>query len=268
MRLLISLFLFLAPALVAVTPASAQTRILQLAYEAEDGAPVTGFFYRDAETPDDAPVALLMHGLTGSALQWLATDNRSYGDELALMLLRRGYRVAALDARAHGARPESANPIARVMAAREGDTGAYREMITETIGDYRQLLDLMDEEAGGPTNVLVVGYSMGAQMATWLAAEDPRVTHVVTLVPPAVANVPEVAPLAAAPRVDRPWLLITATDDVFATPEQNMALAEAGGEMVTQVSFESGHRLPQTYIGVIEAWLHEHDPRSNIDSND
>lgn len=268
MRLLMSLFLFLAPALVAVTPASAQTRILQLAYEAEDGAPVTGFFYRDAETPDDAPVALLLHGLNGSTLQWLATDNRSYGDELALMLLQRGYRVAALDARAHGARPEGADPIARVMAAREGDTETYREMITETIGDYRQLLDLMNEEAGGPTNVLVVGYSMGAQMATLLAAEDPRVTHVVTLVPPAVANVPEVAPLTAASRVDRPWLLITATNDVFATPEQNAALARSGREVVTQVSFESRHRLPETYIGIIEAWLHEHDPRSNIDRSD
>lgn len=264
MRLLSGLSLLFVSAALAVSPATAHTRILQLAYPAEDGEPVTGFLYRDADTADDAPVALLMHGLTGSTLHWLASDNRSHGDELARMLLERGYRVAALDARAHGARPEGQAPMARVMAAREGRPQAYRQMIQTTIGDYRQLLDRLDEEAGKTTDVLVVGYSMGGQMAAILAAQDPRVTHVVTLVPPAVQNVPDVAPLAAAPQIDRPWLLLTASEDVFSTPEQNDQLAAAGGRRVTRVEFESGHGLPDTYVGVIEAWLHQTAPLSNL----
>lgn len=252
--------LLIACAALLSSDADAQNRILQLGYEDEAGSPVTGFFYRAAETQDDAPIALLMHGLGGSTLHWLATDNRSYGDRLANMLVERGYRVAALDARSHGARPQGAGPMERVIAAREGNTAAYEAMITETLTDYQQLIDRMHEEAGGTTDVLVVGYSMGAQMATLLAARDERVTHIVTLVPPAVENVPALAPINAAPRIKRPWLLLTSSDDPFASDQQNAELEAAGGEFVTRIGFNGGHALPASYVSVVENWLHQQRP--------
>lgn len=238
-------------------PGWAQTFVQQLGYDAPDGSRITGFVYQSANTAKDAPVAILMHGLMGSSLSWLAADNFSNGDDVTAMLLARGYRIMALDARVHGARSEERKPVALVKDARKGDTAAYRKMINDTVGDYKFLLDRLIKNFKDSGHVLVVGYSMGAQMGTLLAAQDDRVTHLATMVPPAVRNVPEVSPIKFAPDVQVPWLLLTATKDEFSTPEQNAELIASAGKTPTNVSFDSGHVLPQSYVAAIESWLDE-----------
>lgn len=247
---------FVALAIIASSaPGWAQTFVQQLGYDAPDGDRITGFVYQSKDTAKDAPVAVLMHGLMGSSLYWLAADNLAYGDDVTAMLLARGYRIVALDAREHGARRGDEKPMALVKAARRGDTEAYQKMIKDTVGDYGFLLDRIMKNFKNARHVLVVGYSMGAQMGTMLAAQDERVTHLVTMVPPAVRNVRDVSPIKFAPDVQVPWLLLTSTKDEFSTPEQNAELIAAAGQTATNVSFESGHALPQSYVASIASWL-------------
>jgi pimeloyl-ACP methyl ester carboxylesterase len=233
----------------------AQTHVQQLGFNAPDGDRITGFIYQSTDTKKDAPMAVLMHGLTGSSLYWLAADNMMQGDEITAELLERGYRVLALDARAHGARRGGNRPMEMVKAARGGDSEAYQAMITNTVEDYVFLLDRMLKNFDKTDHILVVGYSMGAQMGTLLAASDDRVTHLVTMVPPAVRNVMPVAPISFAPEVKIPWLLLTADNDEYSTKAQNAELIAAAGKTPTNVSFDSRHLLPETYVQSVEKWL-------------
>lgn len=245
--------------LVAVTTASAAslagTYVQQVGYDAPDGDRITGFIYQAEGTRKDAPLAVLMHGLMGSSLYWLADDNLMYGDDVTAELIERGYRVVALDARAHGARIRDEKPIAYVKAARSGDSAAYEAMISGTVQDYRFFLDKILSRYSETMQVLVVGYSMGAQMGTMLAAQDERVTHLVTMVPPAVRNVPAVSPIRFAPEVKIPWLLIIAEEDEYSSQQQNEELAAAAGRAPETRSFDSKHVLPADYVKTVEEWI-------------
>lgn len=246
-------------AIIAVTAASvtavAGTYIQQLGYDAPDGNRITGFVFQSQETKQDAPLAVLMHGLMGSSLYWLAEDNLMYGDDVTAELIERGFRVVALDARAHGARIVDEKPMAYVKAARRGDSAAYEAMITNTVGDYKFLLDKVLKKFSKTNQVLVIGYSMGAQMGTILAAEDKRVTHLVTMVPPAVRNVASVSPIRFAPEVKVPWLLITATKDEYSSTKENAELIAAAGRAPENISFDSKHMLPAEYVASLKEWL-------------
>ena len=242
-------------ALTVSTITYAETYVQQLGYDAPDGNRITGFVYQSTSTPKDAPLAILMHGLMGSSLYWLAEDNVMSGDDITAALIERGYRVVALDARAHGARIIDKKPIEYVMAARKGDSAAYVAMIKNTVDDYRFLLDKLSRQFGEADHVLAVGYSMGAQMATLLTADDKRVTHLVTMVPPAVRNVSEVAPISHAANVTVPWLLITADQDEYSSNEQNFELIAVAGRTPEVISFDSKHMLPSAYVSSVENWL-------------
>lgn len=235
--------------------ADTRTRIDPLVYTAEDGERINGFTYISRETTEDAPLAVLMHPMAASSLYWLAKDNLMSGDKITSDLIRRGYRVVALDARAHGARLGNKNPVEFLEAVQRGETNAYKAMISSTIKDYQLMLDDLLKKHPNAKGVLAAGYSMGAQMATLLAAQDDRVTHLVTMVPPAVDSVPELAPIKFAPEISVPWLLITADRDQFSTKEQNAALANSAGRAPETKSFDSKHLLPSEYVETIYQWL-------------
>ncbi|NVJ96623.1 MAG: alpha/beta fold hydrolase [Alphaproteobacteria bacterium] len=239
----------------ATTASLAGTYVQQVGFDAPDGNRITGFVYQSAETKKDAPLAVLMHGLMGSSLYWLAGDNLMQGDDVTASLIERGYRVVALDARAHGARSVDKKPIEYVKSARKGDSLAYEAMITTTVSDYQVFLDRLLKKYKKTEQVLVVGYSMGAQMGALLAAQDKRVTHLVTMVPPAVRNVPAVSPIKFAPDITIPWLLLTATKDEYSSDKQNAELIAAAGMRPDTHTFDSRHVLPEAYVDVVDAWL-------------
>ncbi len=241
----------------AISQAStAQTHVQQLALEGHDGDRITGFIYQHANTKKDAPIALLMHGLMGSSLHWLAEGNMSYGDDLTDMLISKGYRVLALDARAHGARKKGQKPYERVKGARAGNPEAYIEMIENTVQDYNTVLErMLTRNFKETSHVLAVGYSMGAQMGVLLSAKNDKVTHLVTMVPPAVKNVPAVSPGNFADKVSVPWLLITASDDQFSKPEDNQHLVDVAGKSLTNIELKSGHALPKKYLAEVANWV-------------
>ena len=237
------------------TSAMAQTHVQQLSLKAPDGDNITGFIYQKAGTKKDAPLAILMHGMMGSSLYWLAGDNVSHGDLLSRNLVDQGYRVVALDARAHGVRKNAIRPLERLKGAKTGKPEHYLEMIEGTVGDYDILLSKMTKSFGKPQHVLVMGYSMGAQMAVLFAAQNDAVTHIVTMVPPAVKDVQKVAPVNHAANVKAKWLLITASQDQYASKADNDALVKAGGERLTRVEFDSKHMLPKSYSDAVITWV-------------
>ena len=252
---LISLITFLMLIMLATPSVLAQNRISQIGYDAPDGDRITGFIYHAAKTPQNAPVAILMHGLMGSSLSWLASGNFAHADKVSAMLIEQGYRVIALDARSHGGRKDHLSPMARVKAARAGNPEAYSEMINKTVADYRFLLGVITTKYPDAPKVIAIGYSMGGQMASLLAASEGSVTHLVTMVPPAVRNVLAVAPITYASDISVPWLLLTAEKDQFSTPEQNAELIEKAGKGMKNISFKSGHLLPVDYVSEIGTWL-------------
>ena len=75
------------------TKAFAQTIVQQLALEAPDGNRITGFIYQTIKIEKDAPLARLMHGMTGSSLDWLADNHVGYTDLITRDLISKGYRV-------------------------------------------------------------------------------------------------------------------------------------------------------------------------------
>jgi pimeloyl-ACP methyl ester carboxylesterase len=250
---------FIFAAIVAYSySASAQTNIQQLALEAHDGDRITGFIYQNRKTAKDAPIAILLHGLMGSSLHWLADNNLSYGDDVTALLIKKGFRVVALDARAHGARKNGDKPIQRVKKARAGNPEAYIDMIENTVTDYNTLIKRLVERNFKETrDILVIGYSMGAQMSILLAAENDQITHLITMVPPAVKNVPKVSPLNYADKVTASWLLMTAEKDEYSKPKDNSALLNAVKSELTHKEFESGHVLPKEYVESIEKWIND-----------
>ncbi len=246
---------FAATLLLGTASAFAQSRVQQIALDANDGNRISGFIYENRQAEKNAPLAILMHGMTGSSLMWLTNDNANSGDVLANDLVAKGYRVVALEARSHGARKDDMNPLERLKLARSGDTKPYLAMINGTLGDYEVLLDSVKSQFGQPQHILVMGYSMGAQMAVLFAAKHKEVSHIVTMVPPAAKSVPEVSPINHAQKVQAPWLLITASQDEFSSKADNDALAATAGGTLDRVEFDSKHSLPRSYPATVIDWI-------------
>jgi pimeloyl-ACP methyl ester carboxylesterase len=235
--------------------AAAQTKIEQVAFEAPDGNLVTGFVYQDINTQEGAPLAILMHGMGGTSLSWLANDQAFYVDNVTRDLIAQGYRVAALDARSHGVRRDELSPLERLQRVRAGEAAPYLAMINGTVQDYSVLLDNLNERFGKPDHLVVIGYSMGAQTAVLFAAQNQDVSHIVTMVPPGASSAPSVSPVNHAGKVYAEWLLITASRDQFSTAAENTALLIAAGRGVTHLEFDSGHRLPSDYTAAVADWI-------------
>ncbi len=237
--------------------ALAQASVQPIALDANDGNRITGFIYQSVGTAKkkDAPLAIMMHGMTGSSLTWLASDNSTFGDVITKELIAKGYRVVALDARSHGAREDDMKPLARMELARSGNAKPYLAMINGSLSDYDMLLAKVRSQFGQPRQILAIGYSMGAQMAVLFAAKHEEVTHIVTMVPPAAKSAPVVAPINHARKVKAHWLLITASQDQYSTKADNDALATTAGGKLDRVEFDSGHKLPRSYSAAVTEWV-------------
>ncbi|ABF92943.1 conserved hypothetical protein [Myxococcus xanthus DK 1622] len=204
------------------------------------------------------PIAVLLHGLTRRKEDWLSNEGPTHGGVLKDELLRSGYRVYLLDARRHGERatPE-ARPGALAKRAHQGDPSGYVAMIADTVRDAHALLTTVLAK-GQPPRVLVAGYSMGAQVGILLAAREPRMTHLVTMVPPNIdPSMEEVAPSRHMASVHQDWLLLTANKDDFAPVADSRALFDAApSRRKTHKTFDSGHVLPREYLEEVRRWLH------------
>jgi alpha-beta hydrolase superfamily lysophospholipase len=117
---------------------------------APDGILLHGWKVR--ATPSNGAWVLVFHGVA---------DNRMGVLEHALILLRAGYSVTLMDARAHG---ESDGPVATYGWLERNDTGAILDALVA---------------AEHPAHIFALGESMGAAIALQSAAVDPRIEAVV-----------------------------------------------------------------------------------------
>src|SRR5918994_2388129 len=114
--------------------------------------------------PADAPVAVLVHGVTGWHRTWWRV-----GPALA----ERGWRVVAVDQRGHGRSPRI-----------EGFA---------TIRDFATELAAAIEDAGAPANALI-GHSLGATVSAELAHRRPELVRRLVLEdPPTMTRAGDVA---------------------------------------------------------------------------
>jgi pimeloyl-ACP methyl ester carboxylesterase len=253
-RLLLLGLLFLSTSM-----AHAARPAVPMEVQAEDGERIPVLVLEPEGDAANPPVAVLLHGLTRNKEDWLSDTAPTYGGALTESLLRSGYRVYLMDARRHGERATpDARPGALAKRAHAGDTAPYQAMIVDTVRDARALLARVLAR-GKPPRVLVAGYSMGAQVGLLVASHEPRVTHLVTMVPPHVDPVlGDAAPVNRMGGIHQSWLLLTATRDQFSTAENNQALFEAApSKRKARKAFDSGHALPREYLDEVRRWLSE-----------
>jgi len=121
---------------------------------APDGAPLRGWKVRP-KNPDGTWV-LLFHGVADNSVGVIGQSE---------FLLRDGYSVVMMDARAHGA---SGGPIATYGWLERNDT--------------RAIIDAL-ESSEHPRHIFALGESMGAGIVLQSAAADPRIEAVVAEAP-------------------------------------------------------------------------------------
>lgn len=244
----------------AASMAHAASPTVPMEVRAADGERIPVLVLEPEGGAANPPVAVLLHGLTRSKEDWLSDAEPTFGGALTEHLRRAGYRVYLMDARRHGARATpDARPGALAKRAHAGEPGPYQAMIVDTVRDAQTLLAKVLATGKKPPRVLVAGYSMGAQVGLLLASREPRVTHLVTMVPPHVDPVlGDAAPVNRMGKVHQTWLLLTANRDPFSTEENNQKLFEAApSQRKTRRAFDSGHALPREYLDEVRRWLME-----------
>ncbi|MFP2926972.1 alpha/beta hydrolase [Pyxidicoccus sp. 3LG] len=242
----------------ATSVAHAGSPAVPMEVRAEDGERIPVLVLEPEGGAANPPVAVLLHGLTRSKEDWMSDAEPTFGGALTEQLRSAGYRVYLMDARRHGARATpDARPGALAKRAHAGEPGPYQAMIVDTVRDAQALLTKVLATGKKPPRVLVAGYSMGAQVGLLLASREPRVTHLVTMVPPHVDPVlGDAAPVNRMGKVHQTWLLLTASRDQFSTEENNQKLFEAApSKRKTRRTFDSGHALPREYLDEIRRWL-------------
>ena len=224
-----------------------------------DKRTITGFIMQDESVPEDAPVAFLFHGMNTHSFHWIADGAPTYGGKVTQMLLEKGYRVIALDARAHGHRKYDDSAETRLTKAKFGFRTGYYDMIQNTVKDYEFALEKVKDKFKKTSHMIAIGYSMGAQMAIMFSANNPEVNNLVTMVPPHTGSMDEVSPVEFAPKVKANWLLFLAKDDEYNDTDENEEIAMAIKSKLTRIDYDSGHILPQSYIEHIEKWINAID---------
>jgi len=244
--------------IVVASSAKAGTRASTLSYEAHDGDTITGFIMQSEDVQDDAPIAFLLHGMETHSFHWIADGFPTYGGKVTQYLLEQGYRVIALDARHHGYRKDGSSPDSMLFKAKFGMTSDYYEMIENTVKDYEFVLKRALDRFKDTKHVVAVGYSMGAQQAIMLAANNSEVTHLVTMVPPHTGYLEQVSPVKFAPKIKAEWLLFSAKEDEYSDEDETQELLDAiTATKVHHIVKNSGHILPKDYVTDIQSWLVE-----------
>lgn len=157
----------------------------------------------DYQVAGEGPAVLLMHGFASSAaINWVRPG-------IVDALVTAGFTAVTYDARGHG------------LSGKPHDPAAYADnaLVSDAVG-------LIDHLA--LTELAVVGYSMGAQVAAWLVPTEPRVRRAVLggigsrlLAPRPGENPYPAEAIASALEVDDPS---TVTDP---TPRSFRAFADA-----------------------------------------
>jgi len=222
-------------------------------FESDDGARVNGTLAMPAAGTAGVRLAIAIHPMGSDQTIWWSEANPIFAGRLTEHLRRNGYAVLALDARLHGERKlENLGPRELLGFAHGDNPRPYTRMIADSVRDYRLAMLWAKQQTDFESDsVLILGYSMGAQIGLLLASVESCVRSVLAMVPPYVGRLlSPVAPRHHVGGIDSAQvLLLVARDDAYATGDQNRQLFDAIASPTKDVQFfDSGHVLPEAYL--------------------
>lgn len=233
----------------------------EFSFVSDDGQIVNGVIANHSNQPENHKLALLMHPMGSDQYFWWNEGSSPLPVfKLVKNLRSQGYTVITIDARLHGKRSrENFGARELLKNAHSNSPRIYIETITGSVRDYRTILNWAKNEYQ-PVETLVMGYSMGAQMAILLAGFEPSINKVISMVPPYVASeTSPVAPRNHAERIDAADLLFLAGNkDPYSTSQQTEQTFKRIASKNKQLNwFDSGHMLPEEFIDDVLVFLNK-----------
>lgn len=214
------------------------------------------------------PCVLQIHGMTLSKSDFWANDSYHRGNLITKKLLAGGIAVLALDAQYHGERSIYNDfESTAVMLFQQQRINRLRQMVVQTILDYRRAMDYLETRKEIDANRIgLIGYSLGGSMSFVLTGVDSRIKATVSCVSPTLSrqrwpnqqNISAIAPHNFVRAIkERPILMLMGRNDAFNyTVEEASALYDLiKGESKEIVFYESKHRLPEEHVAKAIEWL-------------
>lgn len=210
------------------------------------------------------PCVVQLHGFGADKSQWWQEDGYGRCGVLTLKLLKIGFAVLALDAQYHGERiANNRYEHPRVFVEEREWAHRYRHMFVQSVVEYRRALDYLETRSEiDSTRNMLVGYSMGGQMAFILTAIEPRIKATVLCVTPrqpSLATYPVVPANFVRGLGSQPILMLMGRCDPNYTVEQAQQFHDLiPGAQKELVFYDCGHRLSPEYIPKTVKWFVKH----------
>ena len=258
----------------------------KIVFSGTDGERVPGYLVIPVQGSGPYPIVLLLHGFTDSKEGWWKDDSYGKGGLVSKGLLEKGFSVLTLDARKHGERLWRNDFESPWKMIEEGRWVDYRDLLIDTVIDYRRALDYLSRRSDiDISRVGVLGYSSGGTMTMQLAAVDDRIRVVTVCVASAYGysslkslhkdlTAPEIRSrlLSLSVRTQaiseqnyaeaigsRAFLLIVGSrDSWYSVAEARMFLDLIPGPTKEIQVYDSGHRLPKEYAARATEWFRKH----------
>lgn len=225
----------------------------EIRFTSDDGQAVNGMIAFPKDKASSNKLALALHPMGIDQQFWWSEKSPLATQKMTARLREQGYTVISLDARQHGERGrESFGPRELIKRAHSAEPRIYIDTIVGSVRDYRIVLNWAKNEFN-PNEVLVMGYSMGAQMSLLLASFEPSVNTVVAMVPPYVGSpTSPVAPRIHVKRItDAKVLWLAGSND----PHSDRNQTQTTFDQITSTDktltwFDAGHRLPPEFLDI------------------
>ena len=214
---------------------------------------------------------LQIHGMTLSKSDFWVNDSYHRGNLLTKKLLAEGIAVLALDTQYHGERSIFNDfESTAIMLFQQKRINRLREMVVQTVVDYRRAIDYLETRKEiDPNRIGVIGYSLGGSMSFVLTGVDSRIKVTTACVSPTLMrkrwpnqhNISAIAPSNIIRAIKgRPLLMLMGRNDDFNyTVEEAQALYDLiEGTSKELVFYDSKHRLPEEHVDKALEWFKKH----------
>ena len=251
----------------SVSLTKVESNTYAISYRSFDGSLVNGQISYPESCAQSCPVVVGISAMGRNYNRWWIDSWKDRPtvtnvNKIGSAALSNDSALVAIDARYHGSRKDPNKTLRSIMNDMNlfGDKSSYEAMIIDTAKDYRILLDWIEaNDRLDNKNITVAGYSMGGQLSLLIGSLDPRVSKIISIVPPYLDDkVARVAPKNLISKIGREVdvLLLTSDDDENATVEQNRELYDAipSGNKKHLV-YEGSHILPSSYVDDLMQWL-------------